>query len=84
MAHYVNLDIVDQGKAEAYREGFKDGVEITGRKTGHWVVKEEYPNKVVCSNCTITYFLSCDVPLWKNGVIPRQYCPHCGAYMEDD
>ena len=45
-----------------------------------WFVRDGYPHRVYCSLCNITF---CDTrwEVWKDGSLPRAYCPNCGAKM---
>ena len=45
-----------------------------------WFVRDGYPHRVYCSRCKETF---CDErwEVWKDGSLPRAYCPSCGAKM---
>ena len=49
-------------------------------RQAHWLVRDGYPHKVYCSLCHVTF---CDTrwEVWKDGSLPRAYCPNCGAKM---
>ena len=51
-------------------------------RRAHWLVRDGYPHRVYCSLCNITF---CDTKwkVWKDGSLPRAYCPNCGAKMEE-
>lgn len=46
----------------------------------HWCVTDAYPHHVYCSACFIT-FAQEHWEIWKDGSLPRDYCPNCGAKM---
>ena len=51
------------------------------RPVGHWCVTDAWPHKVYCSECYKTFAQS-NWEVWKDGSLPRNFCPHCGARME--
>lgn len=51
-------------------------------KTGHWHITDAYPHNVYCSEC-YTRFAQTHWAVWEDGSLPRNYCPNCGARMED-
>lgn len=66
---------------EQYQKGFADG--LNGAvKHGHWLETDAYPHHVYCSVCYKTYLNNRE---WiKNGYVePAEYCPHCGAKMDE-
>lgn len=50
------------------------------RPQGKWVITDAYPHKVYCSVCYKT-FADSKWEVWKDGSLPRAYCPNCGAKM---
>ena len=52
------------------------------REMGRWLTTDAYPHKVYCSECyktfAQTYWL-----VWVDGTLPRNFCPNCGAKMEE-
>lgn len=50
------------------------------RKVGKWQITECYPHNVYCSVCH-TKFAQTHWTVWKEGSLPRNYCPNCGARM---
>lgn len=49
-------------------------------KRGEWLVTGAYPHHVYCSNC-FTTFADEKWVVWKDGSLPRKYCPNCGSQM---
>lgn len=50
---------------------------------GHWCVTEAWPHKVYCSVCYSTYCQE-NWEVWKDGSLPRAFCPSCGARMNEE
>ena len=81
-----NAPTVEHSKESLdYDNGFIAGCEHTRDKylrQAHWLVRDGYPHRVYCSLCNITF---CDTKweVWKDGSLPRAYCPNCGAKMEE-
>ena len=46
-----------------------------------WKITEAYPHKVYCAKCFKTYAQE-NWEVWKDGSLPRKYCPNCGAIMK--
>ena len=53
------------------------------RPQGEWIITDAYPHKVYCSVCYKT-FADSKWEVWKDGSLPRAYCPNCGADMRGD
>ena len=58
------------------------------RKTGRWVRGGAYPHHIFCSACFATYVPNDEWDIWKaDGTycwrLPRQFCPNCGAKMDE-
>ncbi len=51
-------------------------------KTGRWEITEAYPHNVYCSECH-KKFAQTHWTVWEDGSLPRNYCPNCGADMEE-
>lgn len=51
------------------------------RKTGHWLITDTYPHNVYCSVCH-TRCAQTHWSVWRDGSLPRKFCPHCGSKME--
>lgn len=49
---------------------------------GHWHITDAYPHNVYCSECH-TRFAQTHWAVWEDGSLPRNYCPHCGAKMDE-
>lgn len=53
------------------------------RKTGHWLITDAYPHNVYCSVC-YTRYAQTHWSVWRDGRLPRKFCPHCGAKMSKE
>ena len=49
---------------------------------GHWCVTQAYPHTVYCSEC-FKRFAQAHWAVWEDGSLPRDYCPNCGAKMDE-
>lgn len=58
-------------------------INIEKPKRGHWHITDAYPHNVYCSEC-YTRFAQTHWAVWEDGSLPRNYCPNCGAKMEDE
>ena len=56
---------------------------VEKRETGEWEITEAFPHNVYCSVCH-TKFAQAHWTMWKDGTLPRNYCPNCGARMVAD
>lgn len=54
------------------------------RKTGKWLETEATPHRIYCSECFKTYIPNKEWYAWKDDIVPRNYCPNCGAKMEGE
>jgi hypothetical protein len=50
------------------------------REKGHWQIEDAYPHNVFCSECHAR-FAQTHWAVWKDGSLPRRFCPNCGADM---
>lgn len=48
---------------------------------GEWKITKAYPHKVYCGECYKTYAQE-NWEVWKDGSLPRNFCPNCGASMK--
>lgn len=53
------------------------------RPKGEWLRTDAYPHKIYCSVCYKT-FADSQWKIWKDGGLPRAFCPNCGAEMKID
>ncbi len=77
--------IIDATKAEKVvipNEICIEGTHIILRHEGHWEITEAWPHNVYCSVCH-TKFAQTHWEVWKDGSLPRNYCPNCGADMRE-
>lgn len=49
---------------------------------GHWCATQAYPHTIYCSEC-FQRFAQAHWAIWEDGSLPRDYCPHCGAKMDE-
>ena len=68
---YNELGIIVDAKAEP-------------RKTGRWLETDAAPHRIYCSDCYATYIRNKEWLAWKDHIVPRNYCPACGAKMEGE
>ena len=52
------------------------------RGVGEWKKTDAFPHRVYCSNCFKTIVPNEEFAFWCEGIMPRNYCPNCGAKME--
>ena len=53
------------------------------RKKGKWQITDAYPHNVYCSECH-KRFAQTHWEVWKDGSLPRNFCPNCGADLRGD
>ena len=53
------------------------------RARGKWLKTDAFPHRVYCSNCYKTIVPNDEYAFWCEEIMPRNYCPNCGAKMED-
>ena len=51
-------------------------------RRGRWPITDAYPHNVYCSQCYKT-FAQTHWAVWKDGTLPRDFCPSCGADMRE-
>lgn len=75
-------DLFDKEQADRDIESFKAAIQaLEEQKTGHWIKYQEPWGGIQeweCSNCKNHYDVS---SVYK--IIPYNFCPNCGAKMED-
>lgn len=49
-------------------------------KEAFWFASDSWPHNIYCSNCYTKYAQE-HWEIWKDGSLPRKYCPNCGAKM---
>ena len=75
----LDWDCASQDALEAIKAiPAADVVEV---RHAHWCVTDAYPHNVYCSACFKT-FAQGHWEIWKDGSLPRDYCPSCGAKMD--
>lgn len=77
-----NAPTVDDNE---YNRGFMHamimvGKEVEERPQGEWKITDSYPHRVYCNKCFKTYAQE-NWEVWKEGSLPRNFCPNCGADM---
>lgn len=90
------IDTIAPGKTDSdYQKGIAVGMAMAkvaiieqksaepDRKTGKWQITDAYPHNVYCSLC-YKKFAQAHWDVWEDGSLPRNYCPNCGAKMEED
>jgi len=78
--------------SEEYARGWNSAIEIINsaptvspdevRGAGKWMKTDAFPHRVYCSNCFKTIVPNEEYAFWSEGIMPRNYCPSCGAKME--
>ena len=77
--------IIDATKAEKViipNEICIEGTHIILRHEGVWQITDAWPHNVYCSVCHAK-FAQTHWEVWKDGSLPRNYCPNCGADMRE-
>lgn len=59
-----------------------EGKEYIVRQEGTWQITDAWPHNVYCSVCHAK-FAQAHWEVWKDGSLPRNYCPNCGADMRE-
>lgn len=71
----------------AIKEGHQVGYEMAKAKFerphGEWFITDSYPHRVYCNKCFKTYAQE-NWEVWKEGSLPRNFCPNCGADMRKE
>ena len=65
---------------DQYNKGYADALEDV-IKHGEWEITEAWPHNVYCSRCH-TRYAQTHWPVWRDGSLPRDFCPSCGAKMK--
>ena len=60
---------------------FIPAADVVEVRHGKWCITDAYPHNVYCSECYETYAQE-HWDIWKDGTLPRDYCPSCGAKMD--
>lgn len=78
--------IIDAAKAEKVvipNEICIEGTHIILRHEGTWQISNAWPHNVYCSVCHAK-FAQTQWKVWKDGSLPRAFCPSCGARMDEE
>lgn len=54
--------------------------DVVERKKGKWEITDAFPHIVYCGVCHKRYAQT-QWQVWKDGTLPRNFCPNCGAEM---
>lgn len=52
------------------------------RTEGEWLTTDAFPHRVYCSACYATYVPNDRWQIWVDNMLPRRFCPNCGARMK--
>lgn len=66
-----------------YHDMEKVDVSEIERPHGEWLITDSYPHRVYCNKCFKTYAQE-KWEVWKDGSLPRKFCPNCGADMRKE
>lgn len=56
--------------------------EVAPVRHGRWLETDAAPHRIYCSECYATFIQNREWIAWKENMIPRKYCPNCGAKMD--
>ena len=94
MAEYINraslINHLNTFAPEHYNSLVNDlilkesAADVVERKKGKWMQTDAFPHHVYCSVCHKTYIPNSKWSIWKNGELPREFCPNCGADMRGE
>ena len=76
----INVTFNKEQMEELVEKAKADILAQIERPQGEWKITEAYPHKVYCSVCYKT-FADSKWEVWKDGSLPRAFCPNCGARM---
>ena len=62
--------------------GFRINALPSAQRTGRWMFTDAAPHRVYCSECYKTFIPNKEWYAWAEHIVPRKYCPNCGAQME--
>ena len=81
-ASMLNLEDTDENRAMQKAISMLPTVDAEPVRHGHWCVTQAYPHTVYCSEC-FKRFAQAHWQVWEDGSLPRDYCPNCGAKMDE-
>ena len=78
----VIFDSVGKPATEIYQAIWElPAAEAAEREPAEWTITESWPHRVICTRCYHT-FAQANWEIWKDGSLPRNFCPSCGARMQ--
>ena len=80
---YVAINISKEDVPEIRYENIIVDKQEPMRIKGHWNITDAYPHNVHCSVC-YKKFAQTHWEVWKDGSLPRNFCPNCGADMREE
>lgn len=67
----------------AFKHDVYDAPSAQPERRGKWQITDAYPHNVYCSECH-TRFAQTHWAVWEDGSLPRNFCPNCGAKMQEE
>ena len=82
--HRLNFLMGENGEYDHYTSGFDEAVtrvenfpsaDVAPVRHGQWKTNSDRPDTLICSVC------KCGFDMWKHD--PHNFCPNCGAKMDE-